>query len=924
MKYKILIVLSFLFVGYQSFSQNVTEAAARAELQKRGYDESRFREELIKKGINIDVVDPNNPAQMAKAEQAVKEVMEILEKEKSANKAAPTSKQPEVSTQKPVEEQKRSSDQLAGNQSKEIQKAVKQGATLEEAVAEKFQESVKDKTPDPITYGQHVFRDKSMSIFRSAEDSKPSKAYVLGSGDKIAVSIWGPTQENFAEEITRDGYIQPTGLPRIYLSGLTVDGAEKLLASKLSTKYYFQKENFDVTVTTARTVNVNIVGEVFQSGTFNISAVNNAFNALVAAGGPNNIGSVRNIQIKRPGSKKDLYLDVYKYLQDPIISQEFYLLENDFIYVPVAEKLVNISGAVNRSFRYELLNNEHLNELIKFAGGLKANALKGNIKVTRVENDTVRIIDVNLYELEKNKSNFSLKNGDYIEVLTIGEQIRNEVNISGAVENPGRYSLNDNPRISDLLKKAILNDNAITSIAYLKRYNQDQKTIRYEFVNLGNVISNPASSDNFALQRNDELIVSSQASFKDKFEVTVEGAVRDPKKMPLDYSKNLKVSDAVFFAGGLRPEAMDFAYIFRPKPDDISVIDYIYVDIRQAIENPNSTANISLEPRDRVVVYDKSSYYDKSVVNISGAVRKGGEFQFNPNLTLKDLILLAGGLRSDAALDRIDVFRLSYEDGKSIRTLAANIKLNPDLVIQNNGGSFELKPFDQIFIRTLPEYELQRNVYIQGEVKYPGTYALIGDNTKLATIIKESGGVTKEAFLEGATLKRSEKDKEGFIIIDLQKALASPKSFENIILQQGDVISIPKINNTVTLSGAVKSFEFNSAEQYTQGKLMAPYQKGTTAKYYIEKYGGGLAKNADRHNIIVIDANGKVSKTKSFLGIKGYPKVGPGSNIKVGTKEPKPEKESDKEDVKWGDVLANSVAQATTILSLILLIQNVN
>lgn len=216
----------------------------------------------------------------------------------------------------------------------------------------------------------------------------------------MAISVWGPTQENFSLEIQKDGYIQPTGLPRYYLAGLTVEAAEQLMSSRLRNYYYFQKENFQLTVTTARTLNVNIVGEVFNNGTFNVSAINTAFNALIAAGGPNDLGSVRKIQLLRAG-KKPLVLDVYQYLQNPVVSQDFYLAENDYINVPVADKLVTINGAVNRPFRYELIGNEQLVELIRFAGGLKALALKGNIQVKRVENDTIRIIDVNYAELEK-------------------------------------------------------------------------------------------------------------------------------------------------------------------------------------------------------------------------------------------------------------------------------------------------------------------------------------------------------------------------------------------------------------------------------------------------------------------------------------------------------------------------------------------
>jgi len=925
--------LLFIFIGFvhvNGYSQMINEAVARAEIEKRGYDADRFKQEMIKKGVNPDNINPDNPVEVARAKKAAEEVMAILDAEKKSKEqpvATPQNQDQSNKSQQSKTDNTRSADDSSKltNQSKEIQKAVKEGATIEEAVSEKLQDDAKEKLPPAKTYGQHIFRDKSLQLFRTSEDAKPTKAYVLGQGDKVTISIWGPTQENFSLEIQKDGYIQPTGLPRYYLAGLTVEAAEQLMSSRLRNYYYFQKENFQLTVTTARTLNVNIVGEVFNNGTFNVSAINTAFNALIAAGGPNDLGSVRKIQLLRAG-KKPLVLDVYQYLQNPVVSQDFYLAENDYINVPVADKLVTINGAVNRPFRYELIGNEQLVELIRFAGGLKALALKGNIQVKRVENDTIRIIDVNYAELEKTGRNFALFNGDEVEIPEINENISNEVSISGAIENPGRYAMTNNDKISDLVKKAVLQDNAITSIAYLKRFNSDYKTIRYEFINLDNVLANPLGADNIKLQKGDELIISSKASFTDTFNIVIEGAVRIPKTITLDIEKNLRVTDAVFFAGGLRDDAIqEFAYIFRSGDKEAKTKEYIGVNLKEALENPTSTANISLEPRDRLVIYSRNNYTDESFIRVGGAVRNPGEFLYNPSLKLKDVLLLAGGFKREAALDRVDVYRLDFSENKSTRVLAANLRLDENYNLRAGNESFELQAFDQIFVRLAPEFELQRNVFVNGEVKFPGIYALMSDNTKLATVIREAGGVTNEAFLKGATLARS-MDNIGYVIIDLENAIKDPKSFENIILQEGDDIFIPKISNIVTITGATKAFELYPEKIVGQNKIQVPYRKGKSAKYYIDEYAGGLSKDASSSKISVIDASGKVTKAKGFLFFKSYPEVGPGSEIKVGYKDVKikEEKGEKEEDVKWGDILANSIAQATAILSLILLIQNVN
>ena len=928
MIYRLLLFILFIFVSNIVSGQALNEAAARAELEKRGYNAERFEQEMLKKGVNPKAIDVNNPVEVARAKKAAEEVMAMLDAEKKSKEMA-TTNVPATPVNEPQSklDETRSVDEPSkvSIQTKDIQKAVKEGATIEEAVSEKLQEAAKDKLPDAKTYGQHIFRDKSLQIFRTAAEAKPTKAYVLGPNDKVAVSIWGPSQENFALEIQKDGYIQPTDLPRYYIAGLTVSAAEELMASRLRNYYFFNKENFELTVTTARTLNVNIVGEVFNNGTYNISAVNTAFNALIAAGGPNDIGSVRKIQLLRAG-KKPVTIDVYKYLQNPIISQEFYLAENDYINVPVAQKLVTITGAVNRPFRYELIDNESLKELVNFAGGFKANALKGNIQIKRIENDSIRIIDVNFAELEKSGRNFGLLNGDVIEVSQINENVKNEVTVLGAVENPGTYAMAKNEKIADLLKKAILLDNAVTTIAYLKRFNDDFKTIRYEFVNIEKAIASPNSAENLTLNKGDELIISSKASYVDKYEMIVEGAVRTPSTITLDMEKNLKVSDAVFMSGGLRHDAIvEFAYIFRRKINDAKTQEYIPVNLKDALENVGSTSNLSLFPGDRLVVYSKENYTDESFVKVAGAVRSPGEFLYNPTLKLKDVILLAGGFKREASYDRIDVYRLYFEDNKATRVLAANLRLDENYNLKSGSSDFELQPFDQIFVRTAPEFELQRNVFINGEVRYPGTYALMSDNTKLASLVRDAGGVTDEAFLKGATLSRVT-DNIGFVIIDLEKAIKNPKSYENIILQEGDAIQIPKINNVISITGATRAYELYPEKITAQGKIQVPYRKGKSAKYYINEYAGGLSREASINNISVKDASGKVTKAKNFLFFKKYPKVGPGAEIKVGYKKVKAEavKSSEEKDVKWGEILANSIAQATAILSLILLIQNVN
>ena len=170
----------------------------------------------------------------------------------------------------------------------------KRASDIEETIAEEIVEEKNELAPSPI-FGQHIFRNKSIKLYRQSQDVKPPDSYVLGTGDIIAISIWGASQTADIFEINKSGFISPSAMPRIYLKGISLGKAKELLFQRYSQFYRFRKEEFEVSVNYSRTITVNIVGEVINFGSFTIPATNTAFNALVASGGPSDIGSVREI-----------------------------------------------------------------------------------------------------------------------------------------------------------------------------------------------------------------------------------------------------------------------------------------------------------------------------------------------------------------------------------------------------------------------------------------------------------------------------------------------------------------------------------------------------------------------------------------------------------------------------------------------------
>lgn len=901
----------------------ITESQARAELDKLGMSEEDFRAKLLEKGIDLDKIDLNNPSELARLQKAAEEI----EAEAKAAAAAKTPDSNSTPTQNPpssgnaanVEETVSEEAKEAATTVNEISEGGVEGEMVEPVLADGIKEVKDDILPPATIYGQHIFRNKDIVSFIDGAGIHASNSYVLGIGDKIGISLWGISELDVILEISKDGYIKPQGMSRINLKGITLGKAKELLRSRFSNYYRFGKDQFEVTVTYPRPITVHIVGEVMNSGSFTMPAVNTAFNALAAADGPSDIGSVRNIKIIRPGGKNK-EMDIYEYLLDPTISKDYYLQDNDIIHVSVAEKLVTISGAVRRPFQYELKKNEQLVDLIKYAGKLLPNAYQGNFKVIRYVDDEEKIININYREIIKSGKDFVLQGGDVIQIGTIPTPYQNYVEITGTVNLPGRYELENGMKIADLVEKGVLADYAKTDLAYLLRTNADS-TISYARISLDDAIKGGA--DNLILSPKDKLVVFSQQKYLDEYEVSITGAVRTPSKYKYDPTEKLTVEDLVILSGGLRKDATDFAYIYRTTPENTKEKEYIRIDIKNAVENSDSPDNLVLQPNDQIQILSKLTYIDDFSIRVSGAVRNPGEYQYHPSLSLNDVLTLSGGLKLTASTNRIDIFRMIINENQPTRSIVATVAVDKDLGMSSD---FKLEPYDRIVVRSVPEFELQKFVQIEGEVKYPGPYALVDDNEKLTNLIKRAGGLTKESFPKGATLYR-EDGGIGYVVLRLEEALKNNKDIHNFILKKGDVITIPKQKDLVTIIGATRAIELYPDDIIRSGKINVAHHKGKRAKWYVDEYAAGVGENGRSKLITVEYPNGEIKRTKNFLFFKIYPKVREGSIVKVGVKPPKPPKlngEKEKKKIDWGDVLADSLAQATAILSLVLLIERVN
>lgn len=882
-------------------------------------------------------------------------------------------------------------------------------------------------------YGFRYFRSADTKLYTSAQDVKPPYNYILGVGDQLNIAIWGFADYNEVFTIQKDGYIQPRYVGRIYLKGLTLENAIEVIKARYSRAYMIENSQFDVTLNYSRVISVNVVGEVEMPGSYTIPAVNTVFNLLSFTGGPTELGSIRNIEVKRNGVVIRKF-DLYSFLNNPSSQDDYFLQNNDYIYVPLSKKLVKITGAVKRPFKYELLENETFEHLLEFAGGYKSNALTSYIQIHRYVNNKSIIMDVDLDSLRRVKGKLHLMNGDQILVRTIPEKSLNWVDVEGAVKVAGRYELKPGNRLSDLITRSMgLAENAFDGEAYVFRLDPGSEGKTVIKVKLREAIENPGSEHDILLQERDEIKVFENDYFIDKYPIIIKGEVRNPSV--IQAQKGLTLRDGILYSGGLKPSAyLGRAYIKRINRQN-NQPDYITVELDTA-NNYEALDRILIQQGDEVEILSNLSFINRKNVSISGHVKNSVVVDYWEGATVRDLLLMAGGMKERALLDKILIYRTTENYTKEIITIFADtindylaleeyrLKEEDNVIVFSNrifdmpseitvGGMLKepgvydykegmtladallladgfiisaasnrievarisnfqdaivnseptkisieileidrdfindpiangylINPFDQIYVRRIPDFGYQKKIFIDGEVRYPGTYVL-KKNEKLTSIIERAGGLNEEAYLEGARLTRKSDDK-GRLLVNLPKALRRPGSKYNYILKSGDAIYVPAKENIVTVRGQIDyPFDENdmkrlvllsdtiSVEEYIQltpgKKINVPYTPGKRAKYYIKKYGSGFGKYSKRKDTYVILPNGHIKGTKFTLFGRVYPKVQEGSEVVVPRKPLKKRKvrkaRTGDAGNKFSAILQGAMASLTASLTLYLLLK---
>jgi len=664
-------------------------------------------------------------------------------------------------------------------------------------------------TLQPKIFGANLFRNKNLTFEPNLKLATPVN-YIVGPDDQLNISIYGNSIVNWKLSVSPEGNINIPGVGLLNVSGKTIEQATASIKSRLAANNYAvgKGTNVQVSLGNIRSIKVIIAGEVVKPGTYTLPSLATVFNALYSAGGPSDNGSFRQIEIIR-NNRVIRRLDVYDFLVKGDQKDNIGLQDQDIIRVPTYRIRVEMIGEIKTPALFEVLPGETLQDVLKFAGGFTDQAYTALIKVSQISDQQRRITDV----IENDYKNYIPLRGDKFIVERILNRYENRVTINGAVFRPGHYELQKGLTVSQLIKKAAgLKEDAFTGRGSIIRLKADNSTEQISF-SVQDVINNTGTD--IALQREDVVTISS--------------------------------------------------------------------------------------------IFDLRGQYR---VSIKGEVRKPGEFVYADSMKVADLIIRAGGFTEGASAKRIEVSRRVFDSDPSVKNsqVAQVYSVNVDANLKTGEGNFTLKPFDIVSVYSLPGYETQKIVKVEGEVIYPGYYTIQKKNEKISDLIGRAGGLTASADVDGSSLKRdnsavlgvdrnkvdtaallkertdrmkrlqrSFKDstkndtvqlRNNYVGIDLKKIMEKPGTNEDLILENGDVLRVPKQQQIVRVNGEVL---YPSAVVYESGKSFRDYVLNA----------GGFSPSALRGGAYVVYPNGTVKGTRKFLFFNNHPKVKPGSEIFV-------------------------------------------
>lgn len=626
-----------------------------------------------------------------------------------------------------------------------------------------YQNYFKDESQ---VFGRNIFNNQMLTFEPNMNMATPAN-YRLGAGDNVIIDVWGASQETFQGEISPDGTVVIEGVGPLKIGGMSVSQANTYIRNKLSR--YYSGCSIQMTVGDTRTIQVQVMGEVNMPGTYSLSSLSSAFNALYAAGGINDIGTLRSIKVYRSG-RCIAEIDVYDYILNGNAKGDVRLQDNDIIVVGPYECLVNIRGKVKRPMFYEMKSSESAKTILSYSGGFTGDAYKKNIRLIRKNGAEYSIHTLGEFDW----ADFKLNDGDSIFVDSVVARYSNMAEIRGAVFHPGMFEVGGSINsVRDLINASEgLREDAFINRAVMHREKED-KTLEVISVDIKGIMD--GSVADMPIKKNDVLFIPSKLDMQGEQTLKINGEVQYPGVYV--YADNTTIEDIVLQAGGLTEAASTvkvdvFRRINDPKAltDNNEMVDTYSFALKDGFVVDGEQGFV-LQPFDEVVVRKSPTYQEQQNVSITGAVNFSGTYSMtNKNYTLSDLVEAAGGVSSLAYMKGARLERVMTEDEKA--QVEATLRTQ------------QIALYEESMQTTDKNFDLGRaDSLLQMKLDIGNTYP---------------------------------------VAIDLESAMKDKKGVDDIVLREGDRLIVPQYSNTVKISGDVM---YPITMNYDKGKSLNYYIK---------------------------------------------------------------------------------------------------
>ena len=788
--------------------------------QKAGSTQQEIAVKLVQKGVTTDQIKRvQKKVERLKKDEGLGAVEDkTLGTDKRQRKNNGDPKKDNNSSQKLKDKSPRRIVSLDDEDSKseEDEKALMMKSDLDEFMPDSFdlydrkviQDYLKakeeyEKKAKRKIFGHDLFQKEELT-FEPAMNVATPQNYVLGPGDVVYIDIYGASQKSIEETITPDGMVMVEDFGPIQVGGLTVEQANSRVRAKMGARYGGSQIRFSVGQT--RTITVNVMGEVNTPGSYTLSAFATVFHALYMAGGPNEIGTLRNIKVYR-NNRLITTVDVYDYILNGNLKGNVRLADNDVITVGTYDCLVSANGKVKRPMYYEMKRDESMKSLLNYAGDFASDAYRKSVRVIRKMGSQLSVFNVNEFDM----NSFKMADGDSVLVDSVLNRYQNMVEVKGAVFRPGMYQLGEQiTSVKSLMEYCEgVTEEAFTAHAVMHRMKKD-RTLEVVPVDLAGIMEGTAAD--IILQNEDVLFVPTRQDVQEEQTITIHGEVQYPGVYR--YAANETLEDFVLQAGGLKETAaMVNVFVSRriinPKATEAdSILGHSFSFSLKDGFVIDGEPGFHLQPFDEVFVRKSPGYKVQQNVSVEGEVQFSGDYSLTKqNERLSDLIKKAGGVTSIAYVAGARLERKMNE--------AERIRYEESVKMQQQQNEAALMEQALKSGRSVSEMK-SANQAAQEKLRIPETY---------------------------------------YVGIELDKAIENPGSDADIVLREGDRLVVPGQTSTVKISGEVMY-------PNTVG-----FEAGKKVKYYINQ-AGGYSSKAKKKRTYIIYMNGDVAKVSGRTKVR--------------------------------------------------------